>query len=135
MDTKQKEQLILDFIEGPLRKLLTGDISFSKFKELTNEVCETNFNYSDLYPSYLFNAEIVYPSSLFNTKNSYATEITQTPPIIDDKSADFNQKMKICHAYGLCIQRNIPVAMWGSCGVCPRGKNEIPYKLYKEEDE
>jgi hypothetical protein len=121
MNTKQKEQLILDFIEGPLRKLLTGDISFSKFKELTNEVCGTNFTYSDLYPSYLFNAEI-----------DYITEIVKTPPLIEDKYTDFNQKMKICHQYGLCIQRKIPIAICGSCGVCPRDKSE---GFYKEEDE
>jgi hypothetical protein len=56
----EREKLILDFINGPLQQYLTGDISFGKFKELTNEVCGTNFIYSDLYPSYLFNARITY---------------------------------------------------------------------------
>ena len=49
------EELIKKFINGPLQKYLTGDISFGKFIELINEECGTNFRYSDLYPSYLFN--------------------------------------------------------------------------------
>lgn len=60
MEKEQKKQLILDFINGPLQEYLTGDISFGKFKERTNEVCGTDFCYSDLYPSYLFNAALVY---------------------------------------------------------------------------
>ena len=54
------EKLIKDFIDGPLQRYLTGDISFGKFKEEINEVCGTNFIYSDLYPSYLFNARLSY---------------------------------------------------------------------------
>lgn len=57
------EKLIKDFIDGPLQKYLSGDISFGKFKELVNETCGTNFSYSDLYPSYLFNAQISYAES------------------------------------------------------------------------
>ena len=57
-----REQLILDFINGPLKSyLLEDDISFGRFKEMINEKCGTNFSYSDLYPSYLFNAQIFYP--------------------------------------------------------------------------
>ena len=54
------EKLIKDFIDGPLQRYLTGDISFGKFKEEINEACGTNFIYSDLYPSYLFNARLSY---------------------------------------------------------------------------
>jgi len=57
------EKLIKDFIEGPLQQYLTGNISFGRFKERINEVCGTNFAYSDLYPSYLFNAQISYEDS------------------------------------------------------------------------
>ena len=58
-----KEKLIKDFIDGPLQRYLTGEISFGKFKEEINETCGTNFIYSDLYPSYLFNASITYEPS------------------------------------------------------------------------
>jgi hypothetical protein len=61
MKMSPNEKLIKDFIDGPLQRYLTGDISFGKFKEEINEVCGTNFIYSDLYPSYLFNAMIHYP--------------------------------------------------------------------------
>ena len=54
------EKLIKNFIDGPLQRYLTGDISFGKFKEEINETCGTNFIYSDLYPSYLFNARLSY---------------------------------------------------------------------------
>ena len=47
MDTKEKKKLILDFINAPLRQLLTNKISFGRFKELINEVCGTDFIYSD----------------------------------------------------------------------------------------
>jgi hypothetical protein len=60
MNTAERQKLILDFINGPLQQYLTGDISFGKFKELVNETCGTNFIYSDLYPSYLFNARLTY---------------------------------------------------------------------------
>ena len=54
------EKLIKSFIDGPLREYLTGNISYGKFRELVNEVCGTNFSYSDLYPSYLFNGQLSY---------------------------------------------------------------------------
>ena len=60
MNTRQKKYLILNFIDGPLKEYLTGDISFSRFKELINERFGTDFVYSDLYPSYLFNARLSY---------------------------------------------------------------------------
>jgi hypothetical protein len=50
-----KEELIKKFINGPLERYLLGDISFGKFIELINEECGTDFRYSDLYPTYLFN--------------------------------------------------------------------------------
>jgi hypothetical protein len=61
MNTKEKQDLIKSFIDGPLQKYLTGDISYGKFIELTNEVCGTDFSYSDLYPNYLFNGILTYP--------------------------------------------------------------------------
>jgi hypothetical protein len=60
MTNEEKKTLILQFMEGPLRKYLTGDISFGRFQELINETFGIDFRYSDLYPSYLFNAKLVY---------------------------------------------------------------------------
>jgi hypothetical protein len=60
MNSEEREDLILLFINGPLQEYLLGDISFGRFKELINESCETNFKYSDLYPSYLFNGKLTY---------------------------------------------------------------------------
>ena len=68
MNKEQKKQLILEFINGPLQRYLTGDISFGKFKEVINETFEVDFSYSDLYPSYLFNAEIEYPQDFIEIK-------------------------------------------------------------------
>ncbi len=68
MNKEQKKQLILEFINGPLQRYLTGDISFGKFKELINETFEVDFSYSDLYPIYLFNAEIKYPQDFIEIK-------------------------------------------------------------------
>lgn len=56
-----KEELIKIFINGPLQKYLTGDISYGRFIELINEECGTNFRYGNLYPSYLFNAKLQHP--------------------------------------------------------------------------
>ena len=123
MDTKEKKKLILDFINEPLRQLLTNKISFGRFKELINEVCGTDFIYSDLYPSYLFNSEL-----------SYVTEIVDTPPLFEEKYTDFNEKMKICHQYGLCIQSSEPLALCGFCSVCPRDKSEGFYQQEKDEE-
>ncbi len=60
MNSEEREDLILLFINGPLQEYLLGDISFGRFKELINESCGTNFKYSDLYPSYLFNGKLTY---------------------------------------------------------------------------
>lgn len=62
MKREEKEKLIKAFIDGPLKNYLTGETSYGKFKEEINEVCGTEFKYSDIYPSYLFNAELYYPS-------------------------------------------------------------------------
>ena len=68
-----KEELIKIFIDGPLKEYLTGDISFGKFIQLINEECGTNFKYSHLYPSYLFNAKLKYPDITDEYfKNAYA---------------------------------------------------------------
>jgi len=56
MTQEEKQELILTFINGPLKEYLTGDVSYGRFKELINETCGTNFKYSDIYPCYLFNA-------------------------------------------------------------------------------
>jgi hypothetical protein len=55
MTQEEKQELILTFMNGPLKEYLVGDISYGRFKELINESCGTNFKYSDIYPSYLFN--------------------------------------------------------------------------------
>jgi hypothetical protein len=54
------EKLIKDFIDGPLQRYLTGDISYGRYIELINETCGTDFRYSDMYPHYLFNAQLTY---------------------------------------------------------------------------
>lgn len=70
---KEREELIKIFIDGPLKEYLTGDISFGKFIQLINEECGTNFKYSHLYPSYLFNAKLKYPDITDEYfKNAYA---------------------------------------------------------------
>jgi len=68
-----KKKLILDFINGPLKEYLDGgEISFGKFKERINETCGTDFSYSDLYPSYLFNAKLTYEYlELFEVDSQY----------------------------------------------------------------
>jgi hypothetical protein len=60
MTKEEKKQLILDFVEGPLKQYLTQDISFGKFKELINEQFDLDLKYSDVYPSYLFNGKLTY---------------------------------------------------------------------------
>lgn len=68
-----KEELVKTFLNGPLQKYLTGDMSFGKFVEVINEECGTNFKYSDLYPSYIFNATLKYPDVADEYfKNAYA---------------------------------------------------------------
>jgi hypothetical protein len=49
------KELIKKFIDGPLQSYLTEEISYSRFVEMVNEECGTDFKYSDLYPSFLFN--------------------------------------------------------------------------------
>lgn len=66
MKVNEKKQLILDFINGPLQEYLTEEISFGKFKERINEVCGTDFSYSELYPSYLFNAVLAYQEDMMD---------------------------------------------------------------------
>jgi hypothetical protein len=56
MTQEEKQELIITFINGPLKEYLTEDISYGRFKELINETCGTNFKYSDIYPSPIFNA-------------------------------------------------------------------------------
>lgn len=71
MDSSEKKKLILDFINGPLKEYLDGgNISFGRFKEKINETFGTDFSYCDLYPSYLFNAQIFYEEQkLFDGSN------------------------------------------------------------------
>ena len=63
MNSDERAELLLAFINGPLKRYLTDEISYGKFRELTNEVCGTTFSYTDLYPSYLFNARLQYPDA------------------------------------------------------------------------
>lgn len=60
MTKEEKKQLIIDFIQGPLKDYLTTNISFGRFKEKINEQFDVDLIYSDLYPSYLFNGKITY---------------------------------------------------------------------------
>jgi hypothetical protein len=62
MTKSEKKKLIKDFIDGPLQRYLTGETSYGKFKEEINEQFDLDFKYSDLYPSFLFNAELYYPT-------------------------------------------------------------------------
>ena len=107
-----KEELIKTFINGPLQKYLTGDISFGKFIEVINEECGTNFKYSDLYPSYLFNATLEHIPVDLNT-------------IRDRVETDFDKKMKECHQYGLCITlKEKPEGIFSVCRNCPLKKEK-----------
>ena len=99
------EELIKKFINGPLQRYLTGDISFGKFIELINEECGTNFRYSDLYPSYLFNQTL---------KDVGVVEPTE-----------FDKKMRECHQYGLCVSHPEVLdkqPLCTTCNICPRRK-------------
>lgn len=104
MTSKQKQKLILDFMNGPLREYLEGEISFGRFKEKINEVCGTEFSYSDIYPSYLFNAKL-----------SYEDEIKIMEEDIKAMD-DYNKKISECHAYGLCATGS-PYDF--PCATCP----------------
>lgn len=122
MNNHEKKELIVKFINGPLQEYLLGDISFGRFKELINETCGTDFSYSELYPSYLFNLDVIQ---------------SQETTVVDAKSirpknelSEFDKKMRICHQYGLCIQSDIELYMCGTCEVCPRTKEES--KAYKK---
>jgi hypothetical protein len=114
MNNDEKKELILKFINGPLQEYLLGEISFGRFKELINETCGTDFSYDQLYPSYLFNLEVAQKTAVVDIK-----AIRQPKEL-----SDFDQKMRICHQYGLCIQSDIELYMCGTCGVCPRTKEQ-----------
>lgn len=109
MNKEEKKQLILDFINGPLKEYLDGgQISFGKFKEKINETCGTDFAYSELYPSYLFNAQIVYEEAdLFNRID------------MEEGRGQYEQKLKQCHAYELCISGDCQITL---CTGCPNKK-------------
>jgi hypothetical protein len=103
------EELIKKFINGPLQRYLTGDISYGKYIELINEECGTNFRYSDLYPSYLFNQTL---------KDVEPTEYVT-------KTYDRNVNLE-CHQYGLCVSHpedldKQPFCV--TCEICPRMKS------------
>lgn len=116
MNNDEKKELIIKFINGPLQEYLLGDISFSRFKELINETCGTDFIYSELYPSYLFNLDVV---------QSQETTIVDAKCIRPkNELSEFDKKMRICHQYGLCIQGDIELYMCGTCEVCPRTKEQ-----------
>ncbi len=107
MENEQKKQLILDFINGPLKEYFEGQISFGRFKERINETLGTNFSYSDLYPSYLFNAQLTYEEEYRNFK--------------DDMEKAYGEKLSKCHAYGLCASGDTYMF---PCKTCPGKKQE-----------
>ena len=92
MNKEEKKKLIVDFINGPLKRYLTDEVSFGKFKELINEQFDTDFCYADLYPSYLFNGKIHYPD--------------EEKAWQEDK--EYSTRMSECHAYGLCASGDVP---------------------------
>jgi hypothetical protein len=114
MNNEEKKELILRFINGPLKEYLDGEISFSRFKELINEACGTDFSYSEIYPSYLFNLEVVKKTDIVDIRAFRQLQ----------ELSDFDQKMRICHQYGLCIQGDIELYLCGTCSVCPRTKEQ-----------
>lgn len=61
MTKNEKKKLIKDLLEGPLKKYLQGESSYGLFKDEVNSMFEVDFKYNELYPSYLFNAELYYP--------------------------------------------------------------------------
>ena len=94
-----------------------------------------NINIQVISNSYIIkDTKLKYPSYLFNSELSYVTEIVDTPPLFEEKYTDFNEKMKICHLYGLCIQPRERLAFCGFCSVCPRDKSEGFYKQEKDEE-
>jgi hypothetical protein len=114
MNNEEKKELILKFINGPLQEYLLGEISYGRFKELINETCGTDFSYSEIYPSYLFNLEV-----------SQKTAVIDMGCIKKQQElSEFDQKMRVCHQYGLCIQNDIELYLCGTCGVCPRTKEQ-----------
>lgn len=103
MSNEEKKKLILDFINGPLYTYLQGEISFGRFKELINEKFGTDFTYGDLYPSYLFNAQLSYEDHHRNMIEEFSI-------------IEYEKKITACHAYGLCASGypyNFP------CSKCP----------------
>jgi hypothetical protein len=120
MNNDEKKELILKFINGPLQQYLLGDISFGKFKELINETCGTDFIYSDLYPSYLFNLQVAQTSVDVPAPTVILSKFSRQ----SDELSDFDKKMRICHQYGLCIQSDVELYMCGTCDVCPRTKEQ-----------
>ena len=101
MSNEEKKKLILDFINGPLREYLQDQISFGRFKERINETCGTDFRYSELYPSYLFNGVLTYPEE---------ESILQ----------EYNDKLDQCRAYGICSKGDDPYMF--PCNICPGRK-------------
>jgi hypothetical protein len=115
------EELIKKFMDGPLQRYLTGDISFGKFIEVINEQCGTNFRYSDLYPSYLFNQTL----KDYKTCSKCGIAQTSTGTCASCAYTQYENKMSECHQYGLCVSHagdlnKDPFAM--PCNICPRKK-------------
>ena len=100
MSNEEKKKLILDFINGPLKRYLTDEVSFGRFKELINQEFDTDFCYADLYPSYLFNAQIHYPDE----EKAFAED------------REYSEKMSLCNQYGLCESGDVPGF---PCHYCP----------------
>jgi hypothetical protein len=55
--TREVLPILQTFISGPLRAYLEGGCSYSSFIELINQSFGTSVQYSDLHPSWLFNAQ------------------------------------------------------------------------------
>lgn len=114
MNNDEKKELILKFIDGPLKEYLQEDIPFNTFSELVNQTFGTDFSRDELERSFLSNQSSGQETVIFKTQ-------TVKQP---QELSDFDQKMRICHQYGLCIQSDIELYMCGTCEVCPRTKEQ-----------
>lgn len=116
--------LILDFINGPLKNYLSGKLDFETFVESTNLICDCTFTEKDLSESFL---------TEYHANQLEPTAVVQIPKVYELN--EFDKRMRICHQYGLCIQKDIELFMCGTCDVCPRDKSESKAFKKVETDE
>ena len=113
------DDIILDFINGPLKQYLEGKIEFSRFVDLTNLICDCSLTEEQLSETCLPQYE---SQKLIPTVSMSVSK--------EQELSDFDKSMRICHQYGLCIQKSIDLYMCGTCEICPREITES--KAYKK---